>query len=49
MSVFKQFLSQDVIVTPFPVNKNFTIFNKAYKELNKPKDLVVDPTNVELH
>jgi hypothetical protein len=29
--------------------KNYTIFNKAYKELNKPKDLVVDPTNVELN
>jgi hypothetical protein len=29
--------------------KNFTIFSKAYKELNKSKDLVVDPINVELN
>ena len=26
MSVFKQFLSQDVIVTPFKVNKSFTFY-----------------------
>jgi hypothetical protein len=30
-------------------SKKYTIFNKIYKELNKPKDLVVDPTNVELN
>jgi hypothetical protein len=30
-------------------NKNYNTFNKAYKELKKPTDLVVDPTNVELN
>ena len=29
--------------------KGYAAFNKAYKELQKPKDLVVDPTNVELN
>lgn len=30
MSVFKQFLSQDIIVTPFPVNKSFTILGNDF-------------------
>jgi len=29
-------------------SKNHSIFNRAYKELSKPSNLVVDPTNVEL-
>ena len=29
MSVFKQFLSQDVIVTPFKVNKSFTFYGSS--------------------
>lgn len=29
--------------------KNYTIFSKAYKDLKKPSDLVVDPTSVELN
>jgi len=28
--------------------KELAMFNKAYKDLKKPKNLVVDPTNVEL-
>ena len=34
MSVFKQFLSQDIIVTPFPVNKNFTILGDNFVSSN---------------
>jgi hypothetical protein len=30
-------------------SKNYSIFNKSYKNLNKPKNLVVDPTSVELN
>lgn len=30
-------------------SKNYSIFNKTYKGLTKPSDLVVDPTNVELN
>ena len=29
--------------------KNFNMFNKVYRELQKPIDLVVDPTEVELN
>lgn len=29
-------------------SKELAIFNKTYKDLKKPKNLVVDPTNVEL-
>jgi hypothetical protein len=30
-------------------SKGYAIFNKSYKDLQKPKDLVVDPTSVELN
>ncbi len=30
MSVFKQFLSQDIIITPFKVNKNFTFYGSEF-------------------
>ena len=29
-------------------SKNHSIFNREYKQLTKPSNLVVDPTNVEL-